>query len=106
MQTRVPGPAAKDPVSSLRQSLDVDFDLQRFVDTLLEGRYWIIGIAAIFLMGACLYLWAATPVYSTDASIQLERPKQIVGGADEMSRLGGGSDPRSSAEIEIIRSRS
>ncbi|QPI41865.1 MULTISPECIES: tyrosine-protein kinase Wzc [Pectobacterium] len=81
-----------------------EIDLGRLLGTLLDHRWLIIGVTAIFTIIGILYATFATPIYRSDALIQVE---QNTGNAllKDISSVLPDTKPESAAEIELIKSR-
>ena len=47
-----------------------EIDIGRLVGTVIEARWWVIGITAVFAVCAVVYTFFATPIYSADALVQ------------------------------------
>ncbi|HXG28348.1 MAG TPA: polysaccharide biosynthesis tyrosine autokinase [Nevskiales bacterium] len=78
--------------------------LTEVVEILQAGKYWVLASLLAFLLLGIAYIWVKTPHYATDATIQLERQKSLLG-QNSPEMLWWGGQPQSSAEMEIIRSR-
>lgn len=81
-----------------------EIDLGRLLGTLLDNRWLIIGVTAVFTVLGILYAMLATPVYKADALIQVE---QNSGSSllNDISSMLPDAKPQSAAEIELIKSR-
>ncbi|MBA5599871.1 tyrosine-protein kinase Wzc [Pectobacterium aroidearum] len=81
-----------------------EIDLGRLLGTLLDNRWLIIGVTALFTVLGIMYAMLATPVYKADALIQVE---QSSGNSllNDISSMLPDSKPKSDAEIELIKSR-
>ncbi|KFX21071.1 tyrosine-protein kinase Wzc [Pectobacterium betavasculorum] len=81
-----------------------EIDLGRLLGTLLDNRWLIIGVTAVFTVLGIMYAMLATPVYKADALIQVE---QTQGNSllNDISSMLPDSKPKSDAEIELIKSR-
>ncbi|MCL6378262.1 tyrosine-protein kinase Wzc [Pectobacterium brasiliense] len=81
-----------------------EIDLGRLLGTLLDNRWLIIGVTAVFTVLGIMYAMLATPVYKADALIQVE---QSSGNSllNDISSMLPDSKPKSDAEIELIKSR-
>ncbi|WAY99359.1 Wzz/FepE/Etk N-terminal domain-containing protein, partial [Serratia marcescens] len=79
-------------------------DLSRLLGTLIDHRWLIIGITALFSVAGIIYSLFATPIYQADAMVQVE---QNVGNSlvNDLSQMLPNSQPGSSTEIELIKSR-
>jgi tyrosine-protein kinase Etk/Wzc len=83
-----------------------ELDLRDLLDTLLEARWLVGGVAVAVLVLGAIYASLTTPIYRADALIQVEKKASTIPGLDDLSRALTGSDALSIAEIEILRSRS
>ncbi len=81
-----------------------EIDLRRLLGTLIAHRWLIIGITALFSVAGIIYSLLATPIYQADAMVQVE---QNVGNllGNDLSQILPNSQPGSSTEIELIKSR-
>lgn len=85
---------------------DSDTDLRSYLNTLLEYRWMVIGVAlAVTLLGT-LYAYIARPVYEASLMVQVEEkgqrePKNILGEAGSIIDY----KTAASAEVELLRSR-
>ncbi|MBE5202619.1 tyrosine-protein kinase Wzc [Pectobacterium sp. FL60-S17] len=81
-----------------------EIDLGRLLGTLLDHRWLIIGVTAIFTIIGILYATFATPIYRSDALIQVE---QNTGNSllKDISSVLPDAKLESAAEIELIKSR-
>ncbi|HGM4928965.1 TPA: tyrosine-protein kinase Wzc [Serratia marcescens] len=81
-----------------------EIDLGRLLGTLLDHRWLIIGITTFFAVIGIVYSLFATPVYQSDALIQVEQSSgnSILNNLSEMLPT---AQPGSAAEIELIKSR-
>lgn len=78
--------------------------LREYLDTLIEGR-WLIGIAvALAAAAGVAYAVLATPIYRSDALVQVEDKKATKGLLGDFSALLGDAS-FADTEIEILRSR-
>jgi tyrosine-protein kinase Etk/Wzc len=79
--------------------------LAEYLDVLVEGRWLISAIAAVAVLVGGVYSVLATPMYRSDALLQVEQKKEGLGGFGDLSGLLSESSP-AETEIEILRSRS
>ncbi|RYC47820.1 tyrosine-protein kinase Wzc [Pectobacterium zantedeschiae] len=81
-----------------------EIDLGRLLGTLLDHRWLIIGVTAIFTIIGILYATFATPIYKSDALIQVEKN---TGNSllKDISNVLPDAKPESAAEVELIKSR-
>ncbi|MFJ5439253.1 tyrosine-protein kinase Wzc [Pectobacterium brasiliense] len=95
--------AEKISVKASETSTD-EIDLGRLLGTLLDNRWLIIGVTAVFTILGILYATFATPIYKADALIQVE---QSSGNSllKDISSVLPDAKPESAAEIELIKSR-
>ncbi|WP_312229222.1 tyrosine-protein kinase Wzc [Pseudescherichia sp.] len=81
-----------------------EIDIGRLVGTIIEARWWVLGITALFALAAAVYTLFATPIYSADALVQIE---QDAGGSlvQNLNSALSNKPPASDAEIQLIKSR-
>lgn len=81
-----------------------EIDIGRLFGTVLEARWWVLGITAIFGLLAAVYAMFATPIYKADALVQIE---QNTGNSlvNNISSALANKPPASAAEIQLIQSR-
>ncbi|CAI0810242.1 tyrosine-protein kinase Wzc [Serratia liquefaciens] len=81
-----------------------DVDLGRLLGELVDNRWLIIGVTALFLTLGILYCLFATPIYRADAMVQVE---QNAGNSllNNISQILPNNQPESAPEIELLRSR-
>lgn len=79
-------------------------DLAHLVGQLVDHRWVIIAVTALFMLLGTLYSLFATPIYSADALVQVEQkdPSSVL---NDLSQALPGMTPQSATEIEIIESR-
>ena len=84
-------------------------DLDALLGTLIDHR-WLIGIVtAVFVAVAVAYAILATPIYEANGLVQVERKTpDLLPGLSALGQKFGMSDsgPEVATEIAIIRSRS
>ena len=84
---------------------DDEIDLGRLFGLLLDHKWLIIAVTALFAFVGVVYALLATPVYQADALVQVERRSSISPLGDLGSIFGEETDSRTSAEVQILRSR-
>ena len=81
-----------------------EIDVKDYLITLLDARWFILACLLFGGLTGWLVGWVKTPVYQSDALIQIESEKSSVGGLEDLNAMLG-KQTSTSAEIEIIRSR-
>ena len=81
-----------------------EIDIGRLVATVVEARWWVLGITTAFALCAAVYTLFATPIYSADALVQIEQNTGNSLVQDIGSALSD-KPPASEAEIQLIQSR-
>lgn len=81
-----------------------EIDIGRLVGTVVEAKWWVLGITALFAAAAVIYTLFATPIYSADALVQIEQDTSSSLVQDLNSALSN-KPPASDAEIQLIQSR-
>ncbi|MGX8940668.1 tyrosine-protein kinase Wzc [Symbiopectobacterium sp. Eva_TO] len=96
--------AEKNSVKTSEMDRSDVIDLGRLLGTLLDNRWLIIGVTALFTIFGVAYAMLATPIYKADALIQVEQS-----GGDSLlkdfSSMLPDATPQSAAEVELIKSR-
>ncbi|APX93263.1 tyrosine-protein kinase [Halomonas sp. 1513] len=83
---------------------DDEIDLGRLFGLLLDHKWWIVGITALFAMAGVAYALLATPIYQSDSLVQVESKGGMRNPLDDARSLLG-EDTRSDTELQILRSR-
>lgn len=81
-----------------------EIDLGRLIGTVIEARWWVLGITGLFALIAIIYVMFATPIYSADAMVQIEHTNGNSLVQDINSALNN-KPPASQAEIQLLTSR-
>lgn len=81
-----------------------EIDIGRLVGTVVEARWWVLGITALFAFIAIIYVMFATPIYKADALVQIEQNNSSSLVQDISSALQNKA-PQSDAEMQLITSR-
>ena len=81
-----------------------EIDIGRLIGTVIEAKWWVLGITALFGLLALIYVLFATPIYSADALVQIEQDAGNSLVQDINSALAN-KPPASDAEIQLIQSR-
>ncbi|BCG08816.1 tyrosine-protein kinase Wzc [Buttiauxella agrestis] len=81
-----------------------EIDIGQLFGTVLEARWWVLGITAVFAILATVYAMFATPIYKADALVQIE---QNAGNSlvNDISSALSNKPPASAAEMQLIQSR-
>ena len=85
--------------------LTQEINLMALLGALLDRKYFIVAVTALFMFVGVIYALLSTPVYQATAMIQVENGGTSVPGFDDM---GGMFESTSAAvtEIELLKSRS
>ena len=81
-----------------------EIDIGRLIGTVVEAKWWVLGVTALFALAAIIYTFFATPIYSADALVQIEQNSGSSLVQDLNSALSN-KPPASEAEIQLIQSR-
>ena len=91
---------------TLSSETDTDeIDIRDMVALLVDEWRWITSITLAAIILATAYAFLVTPVYRTNALMQVEEKEAGIGGIEELSSMLSGETP-TDAEVEIIKSRS
>ena len=100
---RVIAPAPDGPwVRSALRSAEPT--LAEYAWTLAEGRWAIVAVVLLCLLGGAAYLFVAPPVYVARSLVQVEHRQRTLAGIEELSEALG-EKPPADAEIEVLHSR-
>lgn len=80
------------------------WDLAHIVGQLVDHRWVIVAVTALFMLLGTLYSLFATPIYSADAMVQVE-DKNANTVLNDLSQMMPNSQPASATEVEIVTSR-
>ncbi len=78
--------------------------LRSYLETVLDARWLILATTLSFAIIGALYFLFATPVYQSDALVQVEEKKSSLAGLEDLSSMFSSQSP-ADTEIEILRSR-
>lgn len=93
------------PYRGVVEDVDGDAtDIRDLLGLLLDEWRSIAAITAGVSLAAAGYALTATPVFETNALVQVEQQQSALGGLEELSTILSGELP-TEAELEIIRSR-
>ncbi|WP_429078614.1 polysaccharide biosynthesis tyrosine autokinase [Aeromonas hydrophila] len=95
-------------VSSRQSSAAVEndeIDLGRLLGYLIDGRWWIVTITALFMVLGVAYALLTTPVFKANALLQVEKKASGAALLGDMADVLGGEQPDAAAEIELLTSR-
>ena len=82
-----------------------EIDLMALFGALVDRKYFICIITAIFLIAGVAYAIFSTPIYQATAMIQVEENGASMPGLDDMAGMFESSS-KSVTEIELLKSRS
>ncbi|CAI2444030.1 Tyrosine-protein kinase wzc [Serratia proteamaculans] len=82
-----------------------DIDLGRLFGILIDHRWLIIGVTLLFSVVSIVYTIFATPIYQSDALIQVENQTGNAILSDLSQMIKNNEAGTSSTEIELIQSR-
>ncbi|MDK9358872.1 polysaccharide biosynthesis tyrosine autokinase [Lelliottia sp. V106_10] len=91
--------------SGSRPEKNDEIDFIRLLGTLLDDRWLIIIVTSGFFLLALCYVLLAQPVYRADALVQVEKTPGVSSLLDSVPGMLQETDPASSTETEIIKSR-
>lgn len=94
----------KAPAPLQLQGQDDEIDLLALLGILLDYKWFIAFVTAVFAMFGLVYVILASPVYRADALIQIEAKKATMPGLEDLAELTG-KEPEAVTEIELLKSR-
>ena len=87
------------------EELTKEIDFMGLLGALIDRKYFIAGITALFMLIGVVYAVFSTPVYQATAMIQVENGGASVPGFDDMAGMFE-STSAAVTEIELLKSRS
>jgi len=87
-------------------SNDDEIDLNALLGTLIDYKWLIIVVTAVFFVLSVAYAILATPVYEANAMVQVEQKVPDLPGLSAITQTLGASSSEATTEIAIITSRS
>lgn len=81
-----------------------EIDLLALFGKLLDRKWFIVIVTAIFAFGGIFYALTAAPVYRATAMLQVEKKTPGLAGIGEMAEMFAG-ESEAVTEIELLRSR-
>ena len=95
-------------MSSIKNKIDktesAEIDLGRLIGELIDHRKIIISVTSIFVLIALVYALFATPIYQSDALVQVEQ-KQGNAILSSLSQVLPNVQPQSAPEVALLQSR-
>lgn len=82
-----------------------EIDLRELVGILLDHKWWIIAITAVFFALSVAYALLAPPVYRAQAMVQVEAKMPAIPGLSDLTSFSGESGA-ATTEIALLTSRS
>jgi capsular exopolysaccharide family len=82
-----------------------EIDLRELVGVLLDHKWWIVAITAVFFALSVAYVLLAPPVYRAQAMVQVESKMPAIPGLSDLTSLSGDSST-ATTEIALLTSRS
>ncbi|KTF15217.1 polysaccharide biosynthesis tyrosine autokinase [Pseudoalteromonas sp. H105] len=87
------------------QSPSQEIDLMALLGALLDRKFFIVALTALFMFIGVVYAVLSTPIYQATAMIQVEESGGSVPGFDDMAGMFE-STSAAVTEIELLKSRS
>ncbi|WP_261640218.1 tyrosine-protein kinase Wzc [Erwinia mallotivora] len=94
----------KSKASSASHEESTGWDLAHIVGQLVDHRWIIVAVTALFMLLGTLYSLFATPIYSADAMVQVEN-KNVNTVLNDLQSMMPNAQPMSATEVEIVTSR-
>ncbi|OIO66658.1 MAG: hypothetical protein AUJ56_11975 [Zetaproteobacteria bacterium CG1_02_49_23] len=83
-----------------------EIDLGEYLGVLLDAKWMILVVAMLATLCAGTFAYLTTPIYQSDALVQVEDSKASIGGSKDLLDLMDQGGASADTEIEIMRSRS
>ncbi|TFH88157.1 polysaccharide biosynthesis tyrosine autokinase [Billgrantia azerbaijanica] len=91
--------------STQQGTREEEIDLGRAFGILIDHKWLIASVTALFTLGGVAYGMLATPIYEGDALVQVERRSTVSPLGDLREVFGENSELNTLAEVQILRSR-
>ncbi len=85
---------------------DDEIDLSELLGTLIDHKWLIIIVTAVFMLVSVAYAMLATPIYQANAIVQVEQKVPNLPGLSALTQTLGASSSEATTEIALITSRS
>ncbi|KGJ94221.1 polysaccharide biosynthesis tyrosine autokinase [Thalassotalea sp. ND16A] len=85
-------------------SANDEIDLARLFGLLLDSKWLIVSVTALFMFIGVFYALMATPIYKADALIQIEEKSAGMPGLDSLGEMFA-TESEAVTEIELMKSR-
>ncbi|SEM44854.1 tyrosine-protein kinase Etk/Wzc [Pseudoxanthomonas sp. GM95] len=96
---------SNDPTAGMSRDED-EIDLRQLLGVLVDHKWWIVGIIAMFFLASVAYAVIATPIFRAQAMVQVESTAPTIPGLSDLSSLGvETSSSQATTEIALITSR-
>ncbi len=83
----------------------VDIDFSRYFNLLLESKYLITSITAVFAVMGIIFGLLTTPIYKADALIQVEKKSSGVPGLGDLNNFLANESNDTATELALLKSR-
>lgn len=92
---------------SIAQDDADQIDLRQLLGTLVDHKWWILIITAVFMASSAAYALLSTPIYRADAIVQVEPKTPSLPGLSDISQSLGinAGTTEAATEIALIKSR-
>lgn len=93
------------PIHEQQSFGDDEIDLGRLFGLLVDHKWWIAIVTAVFALVGATYSILATPIFQGDSLVHVERRSSVVPFNELSDLFGEGSETQTSAEVQILQSR-
>ncbi|AKC86808.1 polysaccharide biosynthesis tyrosine autokinase [Pseudoxanthomonas suwonensis] len=83
-----------------------EIDLRELLGLLVDRKWWIVGVTALFFVVGVAYALLAPPVYQAQAMVQVESKMPSIPGLSDLTSLAGSGSTASTTEVALLTSRS
>lgn len=82
-----------------------EIDLRELLGLLIDRKWWIVGVTALFFVAGVAYALLAPPVYQAQAMVQVESKMPSIPGLSDLTSLAGSGSTASTTEVALLTSR-
>lgn len=88
-----------------QDSREDEIDLLALAGTLIDHKWLIAIVTAIFMALSIAYCLQATPIYMANSIIQVDKKNSGLAGLQDVADTLGGNESKATTQIELIKSR-
>ncbi|WP_460134268.1 polysaccharide biosynthesis tyrosine autokinase [Stenotrophomonas geniculata] len=84
---------------------DDEIDLRELLGVLIDRKWLVVGVTALFCVLGAVYAVLAPPIYRAQSMVQVESKVPSIPGLADLASLGGGGSTAATTEVALLTSR-